>query len=75
MRAWRSAILGLVVCPGVLHIYSLYLLARVAMSGEELPPHLNWRFYFALAIDLLFPFLILVSFQMMYYSSYSFLGI
>jgi rubrerythrin len=53
LRAWRAAVIGLVVCPGVSHLYSLWLLLRVAMSGQELTPQGNRRFYVALAIDLL----------------------
>lgn len=56
--AFRASILGLVVCPGLMHWYSLWLLLRVGMRGEDLPPQVNRQFYAALAIDLLFGLLL-----------------
>ncbi|MEQ8791756.1 MAG: DUF2007 domain-containing protein [Pirellulaceae bacterium] len=59
LLAFRGAVLGLVFCPGVAHLYSLWLLIRVAMSGYELSPKANRQFYIALSIDLLFGVLLL----------------
>jgi len=58
LLAFRGAVLGLVFCPGILHVYSLWLLLRVSLGGEELSPEANRRFYIALAIDLLFGLLL-----------------
>src|SRR5438034_1027533 len=50
-RAWRAAVLGLLVCPPVLHCYSLYLLLRAGLLPDELSPAGKWRAYAAFAID------------------------
>jgi hypothetical protein len=50
--AFRAAVMGLLACPPLLHVYSLYLLLRVAVSPGELPPAANVRFYVALLLDL-----------------------
>jgi rubrerythrin len=60
LHAWRAAIIGLVVCPGVLHLYSLWLLVRVSLSGRMLSPTTNRLFYVTLVIDILSPALILL---------------
>jgi hypothetical protein len=50
--AFRAAVMGLLACPPLLHIYSLVLLIRVAIFHNELPPAANRRFYAALLLDL-----------------------
>jgi hypothetical protein len=50
-RAWRAAVLGLLMCPPLLHFYSLYLLLRLGLLPDELSPAGKWRAYAAFAID------------------------
>lgn len=51
-RAWRAAILGVVLLPGITHIYSLYLLLQAAMlPSDSYNEPTRRRFYFTLAID------------------------
>jgi hypothetical protein len=50
--AYRAAVMGILACPPTLHLYSLYLLLRVAIKHGELPPAANRRFYTAFLIDL-----------------------
>lgn len=51
-RALRASIFGLVMCPGLLHLFSLWLLMSISLSGESFTKAATWRFYVALAIDL-----------------------
>jgi len=50
-RAWRAAVLGLFLCPPLLHLYSLWTLARLAMMPGELSPAGLRKVYFSLLID------------------------
>jgi hypothetical protein len=50
--AYRAAVMGILACPPLLHLYSLYLLLRVAVAHGDLPPAANRRFYAAFLIDL-----------------------
>jgi hypothetical protein len=50
--AYRAAVMGILACPPTLHLYSLYLLLRVAVRHGKLPPAANRRFYAAFLIDL-----------------------
>ncbi len=58
LRAWRSALFGLVTLPVVLHIYSLYLLLSAARLNSKLSEQGQRRFNGALAIDLLIAILV-----------------
>jgi hypothetical protein len=49
LRAWRAAIIGLGLCPGILHIYSLALLLQ--NMNVTLSPAGSRRFLGALLID------------------------
>ncbi len=49
--AYRASLMGLLACPPLLHVYSLFLLLRVALFHGELPPAANRRFYAAFLID------------------------
>jgi hypothetical protein len=51
-RAFKVAGVGLVLCPGVLHTYSFWLVLRVAFHGGSLSPAGNRKFYAAMFIDL-----------------------
>lgn len=53
LRAWRSALFGLVMLPVVLHIYSLYLLLSAARLTSKFSEQGQRRFNGALVIDLL----------------------
>ncbi len=52
-RAWRAAILGCVIVPGIAHLYSLALLIRLCASGQCAAELRTIRFWAALTIDLL----------------------
>ena len=50
-RSLRAALLGLVLCPPLLHLYSLWLLYRLMSLPDELSPAGTRKVYAALAID------------------------
>jgi hypothetical protein len=52
VRAWRASVIGLVFCPVVLHVYSLWLLLCVALGSSRINPATRPWFYAALAVDL-----------------------
>ena len=51
-RAFKVAVIGLAFC-GVLHIYSIWLVLRLAFRGGRLSPAGDRKFYAALFIDLM----------------------
>jgi hypothetical protein len=51
--AYRAALLGLLACPPLCHLYSLGLLLYVAVFHVDLPTTANRQFYMALIIDVL----------------------
>jgi hypothetical protein len=51
--AYRAALLGLLACPPMCHLYSLGLLLYVAAVHGDLPPAANRQFYIALILDVL----------------------
>jgi len=53
LRAARSAIIGFVFCPGILHGYSAYLLLKIGLLDLPLGPRGKRLFAAALAFDLL----------------------
>lgn len=57
-RAWRSAIFGLFILQGILHLYSMYLLMDVFLAGRKLSRPIIWKFWGAAAIDLMALFII-----------------
>jgi len=60
-RAWRAAVLGLVLFPGILHLYSLLLLVNMMFKDEEVSPSAMRRVYGALALDLaVLPIIVLI---------------
>lgn len=52
-RAMRAAIWGLFVLPPLLHLYSVFLLLRLAFSSEELSRSAMRKVYIALVLDVL----------------------
>jgi hypothetical protein len=56
-RALRAALFGYLACPGVLHLYALWLIVNLPFTEGELSPAGARRAYGALALGLL-PFLI-----------------
>jgi hypothetical protein len=52
-RAWRSAVIGLVVCPLLLHLYSAWLLLQLPWTEEPFTPAGKRLLYGALVIDIL----------------------
>jgi hypothetical protein len=59
-RALRAAIIGLVLFPPILHLYSLWILIRMAFLGGGLSPSGMRKVAIALAVDLGVLFLILL---------------
>ena len=57
---YRAAIFGSVSLPGILHLYSLYLLLKAVIIEPKLSARANTQFFVALAIDLGFIGLILL---------------
>jgi hypothetical protein len=51
--AYRAALIGLLACPPLCHLYSLGLLLYVAAFHGELPPAAHRHFYIALILDVL----------------------
>jgi hypothetical protein len=51
--AYRASLIGLVACPPLMHLYSLFLLLYVAAFHGELPPAETRHFYIALLVDVL----------------------
>jgi len=49
--AYRAAVMGLLACPPVLHVYSLALLLWVGAVHHDLPPAANRKYWAALGID------------------------
>jgi hypothetical protein len=52
-RAWRAAVLGIVICPPTLHLYSLFLLGQLTFSNKEVSPSANAKQVGAFVIDFL----------------------
>ncbi len=52
-RAWKAAVIGLFLCPLVLHVYSLILLLSASRTGMPLSGPTAWKFYSAFIIDML----------------------
>jgi hypothetical protein len=50
--AYRAAVMGIIACPPLLHIYSLGLLLWVAAVHGDLPPLANRRWWIAFAVDI-----------------------
>jgi hypothetical protein len=50
--AYRSAVMGIIACPPLLHVYSLGLLLWVAVVHGDLPSKANRRWWVAFAIDI-----------------------
>jgi len=51
--AYRAALIGLLACPPLCHLYSLALLLYVAACHRDLPPAANRQYYVAFVLDLL----------------------
>jgi hypothetical protein len=51
LRAWRASVIGLVMCPLIIHMYSMYLLIRASMLTSTFSPAGTRRFYLALLIN------------------------
>jgi len=52
-RAYRSAIIGLLLCPGVLHLYSFGLLLLIGGRIERLTAKSKRRFMLAFIVDMI----------------------
>jgi hypothetical protein len=50
--AYRAAVMGIIACPPLLHVYSLGLLLWIAAVHGDLPPAANRRWWVAFAIDI-----------------------
>jgi hypothetical protein len=61
--AWRAAVLGFIVCPFILHVYSLYLLLRVALMPDSLTAAWKRKAIVALVLDLVVLIFVTLAFQ------------
>jgi hypothetical protein len=52
-RAWTAAILGIVLCPPLMSIYSFYLLVRHGLLVNDQHARPDWRVNAALVVNLL----------------------
>jgi len=52
-RALRTAVIGLFVCPAFLHLYSLWTLVGLSISGQPTSSSGDRKYYAALVIDVL----------------------
>lgn len=50
-RAWKASVIGLLVFPPLLHVYSVYCLMRAFSTGEPLSPKGMRNVYAALVFD------------------------
>jgi hypothetical protein len=50
-RAWRSAVLGIVFLPVLLHLYSAALVVTYHLTGGSVAARSRWRIHAAFAID------------------------
>jgi hypothetical protein len=50
-RAWKAALIGFLVLPPLLHIYSLWCVLQLLMTDEDLSPTGTRKLYGALLID------------------------
>ncbi len=67
-NAFTLSILGLVILPGIMHAYSMYLLIKAGVGLNLLPPMIRRRYYAAMAINVVclaacFYFLVTVFFS------------
>ena len=53
LRAWRASIIGVVFLPIILHMYSMYLLIRAAMTATTFSQDGNKRFCRAFIVNVL----------------------
>lgn len=51
-RAWRASIIGIVLFPFLLHLYSTYLLIRAGTTAATFSPEGEKRFYGAILVNL-----------------------
>ncbi|HUY88148.1 MAG TPA: DUF2007 domain-containing protein [Pirellulales bacterium] len=51
-RAWKASVLGFFYCPGLLHLYSTWLLVSLALNGRRLGRKAGRRCVFAWVINL-----------------------
>jgi hypothetical protein len=51
-RAWRASIVGLLLCPVLLHLYSGYLLILASRASSSFSPRSTRLFYVTAAVDL-----------------------
>lgn len=51
-RAWRAAVIGILFLPGILHLYSLWVLLGGDLAADPLSPSLRRKRCWTLALDL-----------------------
>ena len=51
IRAMRTAVIGVVLCPPLLSLYSMWLIVKIGLSGETLSSKAARNLYLALAIN------------------------
>jgi hypothetical protein len=50
-RAFKAAVIGLFLCPPILHVYSLFILLRLRLSTHSVSPAVTWKQTAAFLID------------------------
>jgi hypothetical protein len=50
-RAWRAAVLGIILLPPLVNIYSLWLILKVVSRDEDLSTTATRKVYAAVAVD------------------------
>jgi len=53
LRAWRAAVIGLLICPPVLNLYSAWLLLELAFGDDPLSSAGTRNYYLAWLVDIL----------------------
>lgn len=53
LRAWRAAVVGLLICPPVLNLYSAWLLLELAFLDDPLSSAGTRNYYLAWLVDVL----------------------
>ena len=52
-RAWKAAVVGLIICPGFLQVYSIWNLLQAAAAEDLDDRGSSWKWYGALIINLI----------------------
>lgn len=65
-HALRAAVFGMVICPPLLQIYSLYLVFQLYTSSDELSPSAARKTTWAFVLDCLYIILVLLAYRFLF---------